>query len=476
MWISAIPLRLNRSDWLFISILAFALGVRLLGVMARPLWYDEAFSILFARQGPAAMVLGTFGTGAAGAAEEHPLLYYLFLWVWMLVFGETPAVVRLFSIIFGLAIVWLVFRLSTDLFGEETAESSKRSPAPPVALLSAALVALAPFQIYYAQEVRMYAQLAALIVAAAWALWRGMHSRGWGWWGLFALIAALAQYTHSLAFIYLLVLALTPLLARRWHAVKAVAIAGLVALLLYLPWLVRLPEQLAKVQGDYWIQRPGISRIFSALLSYVTNLPLPAGWLPVALFITLFAVLLAGWQTYRMWRQTRKHEQNIPASVRDFYRGAWLAYLAFAPLGLLFLVSQIQPVFIERALLPAGVFFWMWVGWSLSRTGLPRPVSLAATLLLLVGMGLGLFQHLTYQGFPYAPYPQMSAWLDSELLPGDVIVHSNKLSMLPMVYYSSDQTQHFIADLPGSGADTLAPVTQRMFGLLADNSIASAGC
>jgi hypothetical protein len=151
-----------------------------------------------------------------------------------------------------------------------------------------------------------------------------------------------------------------------------------------------------------------------------------------------------------------------------------LAYLAFAPLILLYLVSQLQPVFVERALLPAGVFFWMWAAWALLRTGLPHPVYFTAAIILVITFGLGLVQHITYRGFPYAPYPQMADWLQSEAQPQDVILHSNKLTMLPLHYYAADLPQRYVADSPGSGADTLSEDTQQILGVHGDATIEAA--
>jgi len=58
--------------------------------------------------------------------------------------------------------------------------------------------------------------------------------------------------------------------------------------------------------------------------------------------------------------------------------------------------------------------------------------------------------------------------------PSDMIVHSNKLTILPMVYYHPDLPQDFIADLPGSGSDTFAVPTQETLGLIALPSIEAA--
>jgi hypothetical protein len=91
-----------------------------------------------------------------------------------------------------------------------------------------------------------------------------------------------------------------------------------------------------------------------------------------------------------------------------------------------------------------------------------------------MGFGLGLFHHVTYAGFPYAPFSDLAAQLQARREPGDLILHSSKLSMLPMVYYDRQLAQGYIADPPGTGIDTLAPSTQKVLRLEASEDITSA--
>ncbi|MCA9941062.1 MAG: glycosyltransferase family 39 protein, partial [Anaerolineales bacterium] len=97
-----------RRLWPAIPLLAAVLRVVNLG--GRALWYDEAFSVLFARRSVGEMIAGTLGPQAA-AAEEHPLLYYFTLHGWMRLFGETPAAVRLPSVLAGIATIALLYLL-----------------------------------------------------------------------------------------------------------------------------------------------------------------------------------------------------------------------------------------------------------------------------------------------------------------------------------------------------------------------------
>ena len=430
-----------KIDFKVILIFILAFAVRLLGIATRPIWYDEAFSILFSEKGFSPMLYGTLAATGSGTADIHPLGYYTLLWLWMKVFGESLVSVRMLSVLAGMGVVCLIYLIGRDLFGEATAQ---------LALL---LTALAPFQIHYAQEIRMYSFMAMWLLLATYAYVRGAQTRQRRWWILFAIAAALAQYTQNLSAFYLVALAITPLLQRDWKSLKAVFLSGLGAIILYFPWLIELPSQFAKVEQSYWVARPDLSRVFTLLLVFTTNLPLPNNWLPIALFIALVVVIIGIMQTIRMIRK-----DNEPG-------GLWILYLSFAPPLLLFLFSQWEPVYIERALVPSGATFLLWLAWMLTHTKLPRPVQGFVFVLLTTASIMGIYEHIAYKDFPYGPFQALDASLQSRIQSGDQIVQSNKLSLLPAIYFDRSLPQVYIADAPGSPEDTLAPATQEVLGV-----------
>lgn len=437
--------------WIVV-ILAAAFVIRSFGLASRPIWYDEAFSILFAEKGLAAMLQGTLAAPGVQAAEEHPLGYYFVLWGWMGVFGRSLPAVRLLSILAGTASVGLIYLIARALFTER------------IGLLAALLTAVSPFQVHYSQEIRMYIFLGFWLLLATHAFLRARRSLGWKWWAVFTLAAALAQYTHTLASLYLIPLALTPLLQRDWRTVKAVLLSGLGAVLLYLPWLVHIPSQIDKLDSAYWITRPGVDKLFTLLLVYVTNLPLPDGGLMPVLGLSVFVLFIALWQTY------------LAARRRDagWAGGLWLLYLASAPPLLSFLISQWQPVFLERSFLPSGAIFCAWLAWALFATRLPRPLTVVTAAGLAACALIGLSQHALYAGFPYAPYREIQADLTARIQPGDAVIHSSKLSLLPAHYFDPALSQVFIADPPRSNVDTLAPATQKVLGVVSSPTIEAA--
>ena len=119
----------KRLNLPLLGILALAFILRLWSLADHSLWYDEAFSVLFARSDVSTMLSGTVN------AVEHPLLYYLSLKFWMTVFGENAFAVRLFSVVTGVATVGMIYLIGRDLFSKQTG------------LVTAFIVAAAPFHL-----------------------------------------------------------------------------------------------------------------------------------------------------------------------------------------------------------------------------------------------------------------------------------------------------------------------------------------
>lgn len=433
------------------AILILALCVRLLGIISRPIWYDEAFAILFSEKGLAAMLYGTLAPTGAGSADIHPLGYYTLLWLWMKIFGESLMTARLLSVIAGLVTVYLVYLIAFEGLSDTK-----------TARLGMLFATLAPFQIHYAQEIRMYSFLTMWLLLATYAYQRGSKTGDWRWWILFSVSAALAQYTHNLAAFYLIALALLPVFQKNWPAVRALVLAGVGALILYIPWAIQLPAQFSKIQSAYWVERPDLSKLFTLLIVYITNTPLPTGLIAAVLAMVLIIVIIGVIQTIRYSRQINEKD------------GLWLFYLSFAPPILLFLFSQWRPVYIERALLPSGAVFCIWLAWVINKTNLPGAAQYMLLGMLSISSILGIYQHVTYHNFPYGPFRGLDLFLQERKEPRDVIIHSNKLSVLPAILFDRELPQSFIGDPPGSRADTLASATQQVLGIKSESDIQSA--
>ncbi len=435
-------------DHLWSWLLPLGLLARLPGLASRPLWYDEAFAVLFSAKGLQAMLRGTLAVEGGVAADVHPLLYYSLLWLWQQIFGPSPISVRSLSLLFGLAVIVVGVVLARRLFGGR------------VAVWAGMLLALSPFQVHYSQEARMYSLLALWLLAATLVLWRTLEAGSrWGW-VVVALLAAAAQYTHNLAFCYLVPLALVAFFLGGRRGAVGMLLAGMGAVVLYLPWLLRLPLQAARVAQGYWISPPGVAEVVRTLVVFVAGLPVDQRVLPVLLAAAVLSAAAIVLALVRAWR-------SLPAAAAS-------ATMAALPVALMFAVSQWKPVYLDRAMLPAGAMFTLCLAWTL-RSGCPyRPLRALAAVLLVAATVVGLWETYTYRGFPYAPFAEMGSYLSAQREADERVIHSNKITALPSVYYNPDLPQRYLADPPGSGSDTLAAATQEVLGLMADADIASA--
>jgi mannosyltransferase len=136
-----------------LAILLLAAFLRFYRLDAQSFWNDEGNSARIAERTPDLILEGAEG-------DIHPPGYYLLLHYWRALFGQSEFALRAFSVAAGLALVLFTYVLGRRLFDETTG------------LVAAFLGAISPFAIYYSQEARMYALLAALSAASTYLLLR----------------------------------------------------------------------------------------------------------------------------------------------------------------------------------------------------------------------------------------------------------------------------------------------------------------
>ncbi|MGN4051853.1 glycosyltransferase family 39 protein [Pseudomonas sp. SM4] len=407
-------LRWAREHWL-LPILLLAAAVRFYDLTAAAIWGDEGSSLLLARYS-----LGEIWRHAA--YDVHPPLYFMLLHGWIDLFGDGIFALRSFSALAGIAAVglgiWLVDRLAT-----------RRA-----AIFAGLLLALLPTAVRYSQEVRMYALLGLLLMAATLALvyWIRRPQRH-AYLLFYLLLMTAAFYTHYFAvlaalchWIYLALIRVQRGYRFRHIQRPAWWLANLAIVVLYLPWLPHLldltqhMEQL-KVGGDVgWEPPVSLGSLPSMIWSWLIqddgeNLPLPVfGALPLAL-LTLAAV----------------------AVIRDrsVSRGSvLLALYTGVPLLLVFAVSFITPVFIERYLTAYALGLPLLAALAIDRLYSRVRVLALAVLVSLVAVELvGVNNNATVDSNDQLD--RVVNYVNQHFQPGDRIVTSDMLWYLSYVYY-----------------------------------------
>ncbi len=433
---------------LAIFLLAFAL--RLVTIETRPLWYDDAFSVFLSERGLAAIASGT-------AADTMPPGYYALLSLWMNGFGQTPLALRMLSVSLSMLGIALVYVIARRAFG---------ATAGHWAMLLAALM---PFQIYHAQELRMYTLLAlggliyvygVMLLAVpkdlrAERVATRAHTENylpfiqWRAWSFVALGTIIALYAHNLAFVTLLAGNIFFLLTRAWRKQGQLILAQVCGALFFTPWLVYVPTQLEKIQRAFWTPQPSLLQVVQMVLEFTTLLPLPPLFIALALTLSILILVIAIWQVIKCGRR-----KTFPAL------GVLVAFALVPPI-LLFLVSYlIRPVFVSRGAIVSALVYAMLVGAVASSA--PRMLQRALLVLTILLYGALLpFYYSAYGEWRRAPYANADAFLREQWRAGDVILHDNKLTFFPMYYYDRALPQVFLADPPQSDNDTFALASQQ---------------
>ena len=201
-------------------IIAVGALLRLYWLGAQSLWFDEAASVLHAR-GSFADVIHSVTIG-----EGSPPLYFLILH-WMMAFGQSEVVLRLFSALVGIVALPLLYLFGRALLGSAAG------------LISAALLAVSPFALYYAQEARPYSLLLTLGIASCYTMLLAVERPSRRRWLGYFLVTLALIYTHYFSFFLIFGQGLVILSQAHYRktALRNWLLAQLALLLAFLPWL-----------------------------------------------------------------------------------------------------------------------------------------------------------------------------------------------------------------------------------------------
>jgi hypothetical protein len=423
---------MKRSAWGVALIAVVAVLLRAVGLAGRPIWYDDAFSMLLARGSLSEIVRGT-------AADTMPPLYYFLLHAWRSV-TVSIAGARLLNVILSLGVVAVALVIASTLFGWRAG------------LWAALLVAVSPLQIYQAQEIRMYVILCLALAFYVWGIllaWKGARGGALPWLTVIAAGAA-AMYTHNLAVFSLAAPTVYFLAVREWKFLKKLLMGQAAIGLLAVPWFLNLPGQIAKIQAAFWTPRPGILEVVQALLLMHGFIPLPPA---ATAALLLFSLLAVSFTLLTILRSDWSREVTFVITV-----------MVVPPAGL-FLVSYVmRPVFVPRAFMLSGLAYLILAAHAIA-SARAATIRLALAGCFLGAAAVSLPYQYAFQAFPRSAFSEAAAYLVEHSGPADVVVHDNKLSFFPMYVYAPSLGQRFLADEPGSHNDTLAPETQQAMGL-----------
>lgn len=372
-------MKFSHRLWLF-PLLLFAFAYRLYRLGGASLWYDETVSIYLARLDLVSLTRHTAG-------DIHPPFYYYLLHFWGQVAGWSEFSAAFLSLCFGMLLIALVYRAASELptpplIPPPSASSGQALKGMGnVPVISAFLVAISPYNLWYSQEVRMYTLGAFLGLASVYFFVRMLRkitedrqqttdqtslftrhsplfSRNFV---AYAIISALGLYTlYYFAFLLLFEnLAALVWFTQKFRSKTPARIFGfwdlgvgiwissqLAILLLLLPWLFTAIKQATDPPVPPWRSFVSLPNVllesFAALaLGQSVEWQSPSwvwGVLVVVAFV-LIAALVPGRES-----QAAGHKTILGLSIWNFS----LAAYTFVPLLIIYALSLWKPLYHVR--------------------------------------------------------------------------------------------------------------------------------
>ncbi|MGQ9600836.1 MAG: glycosyltransferase family 39 protein [Anaerolineae bacterium] len=424
-------------------ILLLAFGLRLYRLGAESLWYDETVSLHLASKSLPALVAHTAG-------DIHPPGYYLILHVWIRLAGRSEFSAAFLSLFFGLLLVALAYRLAVWIFDREAA------------WLSALLVAISPYHLWYSQEVRMYTLGAVLgvgVLVAVLSLWPTeeedpVRSLSLGTrrmrlepgWILYTVCGALGLWTlYYFAFLLIAVNLMVGLgwMIDRGHRIwrkgwlRWWVLVQIGVLVLYAPWLPIAWHQATEPPVPPWREFTSLDALLGETWSALSlgQSALPAGCGPA---LILFLVLFVSGLFYR--QGNRGMRSRLP----------WfLAGFLLLPVLLIYLASWITPLYHIRYVFPYSTPFYLLVGAGLAswprliRSRPWRRVGRWGQRLALAGIlifsGTSLYRYHTDPNLASDDHRAAVQFLADRWRPGDaILVNAGYVYPALLTYWRGD--------------------------------------
>jgi uncharacterized membrane protein len=417
---------------LLLCIILLGGGLRVYQLDVRSLWFDEAYSVALASQ--------SFSEILTDRREFHPPLYLGLLHVWIYFFGSGEQVLRLFSVIFGVAAIASIGLLGFVLYNYCTG------------LFAALLMAIMVFPLHYSREIRGYSLLMFLSIGSAYFSFKSLQQDNKrDWLGYFICTVGLA-YTHYYWIFQLLAQNLYVLLFYRREKQIFLRWIGTQTgvFLCFLPWLLPFLQQTGTaMQGNLWIPRRGMNFLLETIRSYTAYLIYPQiVWGYIFLFLLGLFQLRQLRGTWR-WTTVQQSLESYRWEVRfdTLKRSGFLLLWFICPILIPFLLSRLfTPIFWPRYTIGAIPAFYLVLshGFWLIPTMFLRVLVIVA---ICIASLASLQQYYTpsnwshiahYYIWENEPWREWVAFLNQHVEPDDIIVLAPANSSIPFRYYAKD--------------------------------------
>ncbi|HEY5957810.1 MAG TPA: glycosyltransferase family 39 protein [Polyangiaceae bacterium] len=392
------------------------------GISHEALWYDEVVSVALANHSLSDII-------RLMPTENHPPLHFLLLHFARVCLGNSDCAMRSLSALGAVGLVGLGAGPVRRLLGDRTA------------FVYASVVLVMPVVLIYAHEARMYS-LACFAVTAA-VLYGALavtfgRLRDWVSFGLATLFAAYLHYYGLIAGAVTHLLITAYVLLRKREQSKRCLVTSAVTLAGYVPWLVVVAGQTARVnRTKFWVPPVTGHSVLEALFrpfAYRELGPTPPvvrPWMAAAFVLSM--ILIAAGQALARRRRAQL-EQRFGMLLLGVYLGT--CFLAIA-------VSLVSvPVFYSRYMTVCSGLVALLVSIGVGQL---RDRWLVSVLATLTALNLLTLKDLYTRCFN-PPFRQVQRALAGEIKPGDLLVTSDCFTVGPSLHYFPQAVTYYASN------------------------------
>lgn len=399
---------------LIIILVGFAL--RLFQLDRQGLWFDDIITVRLAQL---PLIAGLDGLLLQGI-QLTPFFHWVTK-VWLLL-DSSAWVLRFPALCFSLLALPLLFKLGQTLIDTQTG------------LLAAAVFTLNPFQIWYAQEVKVYS---ALVVAASGAMlsfvWLLRKPSRSAFWGLvaFSMLGLASHYFMLLVavvqFIFIVIY------FKQYHQGLLIwMMAQFLSSLILAPWLAYIVYRQYMAIGIGWVPKPRLYEPLLSLWNFTIGYRQDVfhGYDTWLLIFALGVVCICLGRVLKQALKLRIYKGSESNSGHLLL--LWLG-LPF-PLVMLFSYGSIS-FYVDRYFLEVTPALTLLLAWGVTSLQ-PQAWRIGFASSLLVATSYGAAQvHFNHAYFTRDDWRGMAAHLRQQSLPGDSLVTCTDGFRLALNYY-----------------------------------------
>lgn len=384
-----------------IALLIAGAGFILSACFHENLWFDESYSVALSNHRLGELI-------SIGAADVHPLLYYILIRPLSVLTGNNIIALRLFSAAGGIIFALMGYTHIRPQFGEKAG------------IYFSLIAYLLPATLKYSTEIRMYSWLPLFTLLCGIYAYRaacgyGKKTKNYILFTIFGLASAYTHYFGVATAAVIFAILFVAIILRR-KSLKGWIISAAVTIIAYLPGLYVFLNQLKTVSKGYWISVE-YPEIITDTLSFFfigdapNDVILPAA---VRITITVISCIIFALAVFFSVRMCRKSNGSrvcyAPVLSLAVYFGVIILGLA---------ISFVKPLFFVRYTMAMYGFVIFDFAYLLSKikTKATAPIIIALLILLCVYRSQDVYKNA------YACSPdEIHEYIDPKLEDGDIFV------------------------------------------------------